>query len=360
MGLVIMNNVDDGPAQLADLGYGCQILSIDGVNVTDLDSWANVTAPAAGSLVNVTYFLEGEVRSKEVFSGVALISVSNGLPAYDSGMRSGMLMASLNDTLITNENDLKEALGLTLPFQTVNVTVLQWDAGSEDYLVLAGLTQVTLDSRKAYLEDNGFDVPSDYQDVGFLGINSAYLGAGVLEPETILLAMTNPYRNVESAGDFVTASLRYIAFPFIGLSPIQSPLADLFETTGYLAWMSIGTVLDHRQLSLLDILAEPDGRSDQRPASGAARWRLSVQGRHGFRCGEAPQGTERGGKEPDRGPDLTGAFLPDTLPDPMAGHRAAVQLDLKNHAPQGAPLFILSLHSGHSSKSKALKLENTS
>ncbi len=98
-----------------------------------------------------------------------------------------------------------------------------------------------MDSRKAYLEDNGFDVPSDYQDVGFLGINSAYLGAGVLEPETILLAMTNPYRNVESAGDFVTASLRYIAFPFIGLSPIQSPLADLFETTGYLAWMSIGT-----------------------------------------------------------------------------------------------------------------------
>jgi membrane-associated protease RseP (regulator of RpoE activity) len=240
-GPVIMNNVDDSPADLADLGYGCQILSIDGVNVTDLDSWANVTAPAAGSLVNVTYFLEGNIRSKEVFSGVALTSVSKGLPAYDSGMRSGMLMASLNDTLITNENDLKEALGLTLPFQTVNVTVLQWDAGSGDYLVLAGLTQVTLDSRKAYLEDNGFDVPSDYQDVGFLGINSAYLGAGVLEPETILLAMTNPYRNVESAGDFVTASLRYIAFPFIGLSPIQSPLADLFETTGYLAWMSIGT-----------------------------------------------------------------------------------------------------------------------
>ncbi len=68
-------------------------------------------------------------------------------------------------------------------------------------MVVAGLTQVTSGSRTAYLEDSGFDVPSNSRDVGFLGINSAYLGAGVLEAETILLAMTDPYRNVESAGD---------------------------------------------------------------------------------------------------------------------------------------------------------------
>ena len=101
-------------------------------------------------------------------------------------------MASLNDTLITNEHDLKEALGLdsAVPDRQRHRPAI--GRGIDDYLVVAGLTQVTLDSRKTYLEDNGFDVPSDYQDVGFLGINSAYLGAGVMEPETILLAMTDP------------------------------------------------------------------------------------------------------------------------------------------------------------------------
>lgn len=240
-GPVIMSTIGDGPADVADLGFGCQVLSIDGVNVTNLESWVNVTAPAAGSLVNVTYFYKGDILSKQVISGVALTSVSNDYPAYDSGMRSGMILASLNDTQIRNEGDLKDALALTLPFQTVNVTVMQWNGTMANYVIVAGLTQVTLDSREAYLKDNGFNVPSDFEDVGFLGINSAYLGAGVLEPETILLTMSDPYRNVNSAGDFVTASLRYIAFPFTGLSPMQSPLGDIFETTGYLAWMSIGT-----------------------------------------------------------------------------------------------------------------------
>ncbi len=158
-GPVIMSTIDDGPADVADLGYGCQVLSIDGVNVTTLESWINVTAPTAGTLVNVTYFYKGDVLSKQVISGVALTSVSKDYPAYESGMRSGMILASFNDTQIRNEGDLKDALGLTLPFQTVNVTVMQWNGTMANYVIVAGLTQVTLDSREAYLRDNGFSVP---------------------------------------------------------------------------------------------------------------------------------------------------------------------------------------------------------
>jgi membrane-associated protease RseP (regulator of RpoE activity) len=152
-------------------------------------------------------------------------------------MEAGEILAELNGTVIHNDQDLKDALANTYPYETVSVTVLKYDEAAGMYKVVPSITNVTLTSKKQYYLDNNIALPSDFVEVGFMGINSAYLGASVNDPNDILTTLAHPYSGTNDFGSFVKNSLYYIALPFYGLAPVQSPLTDIFVPTGIFAWM---------------------------------------------------------------------------------------------------------------------------
>jgi membrane-associated protease RseP (regulator of RpoE activity) len=227
---------EDSPALHAGIGFGMQLMDIGGVPIETVDDFNSLSFDP-GSSIAVTYYFSGELKSSSATAGVALVDVSHGLPAYSVGLRTGMILAMLNDTIIRNQQDLEDILDLTNAGQTVSLRALYYEESSQSYEVFSA-TSITLTSRNAYLQDvSPGSVNESTPDRGFMGINSAYLGMGVGSPDAILQLLANPLAGVDDPLDFFGASLRFIALPFQGLAPVESPLADLFVPTGLLAWM---------------------------------------------------------------------------------------------------------------------------
>jgi membrane-associated protease RseP (regulator of RpoE activity) len=224
---------DNGPADIADLKFGMQIVEIDGFAIDDVDAYRNVTAPEPGSTVTLSYFFEDELRQSTVFSGVVITSVTGDFPADDAGIEKGMIVHTFNGTVIHNEEEFSQALKATLPGQTVEAVMLEYDDATDTYIIAEDIGAVTLESRMEYLLDVAPDeVDDDFEDYGMLGVNSAYLGAAVNSPENILSILAHPYRNADSVGEYISGSLVYLALPFMGLAPVPPAVADLFEPTG--------------------------------------------------------------------------------------------------------------------------------
>jgi membrane-associated protease RseP (regulator of RpoE activity) len=234
-GPVVVTVADNSIASMNSYQFGTQVISVNGGTVSDIYSWQNASAPNAGAMVNLSYYYKGTQYNVSMPSGVEVTGVTKGYPAYNAGIQSGMLIYSFNDTLIKNENDLRVALHNTHGGQTVNITVMSYHSDTKAYENVSSITNVTLLSRADYLRSSGSSVPSGFVDYGFMGINSAYLGAGVVNVEVLSQRLASPYANMQSPGDFVTDTLRYISLPFIGLSPVQSPVTELFQTNGLMA-----------------------------------------------------------------------------------------------------------------------------
>ncbi|MBM4237768.1 MAG: PDZ domain-containing protein, partial [Euryarchaeota archaeon] len=121
---VVVSTIGDGPGAHAGIGFGAQIVRIDGHEILFRDDFENFSAPAPGANVTVEYYYAGELLGKEVVSGVTVTQTASGLPAAEAGIKPGMIIASVNDTIIRNDTDFKRAMALTLPYQKVNITLL--------------------------------------------------------------------------------------------------------------------------------------------------------------------------------------------------------------------------------------------
>lgn len=232
---IVVSLADNGPAEMAGLRFGAQIVQMDDTTIGTYDDFYQFSGPDPGEKVNVSYYYEGELRTTEVFAGVLLTSISSGYPADEAGLEPGMIIYSLNDTVIRNDNDLKDVLRSTVGGQTVNVTALVYDGNADQYVPEPSVTTVTLMSRLAYYQEvSPGSIDDEFEDYGFMGINSAYMGAGVNGPDIILDRLATPYKGADDLNSYVTSSLRYIALPFYGLAPLTSTITDLYEPQG--AW----------------------------------------------------------------------------------------------------------------------------
>ena len=232
-GPVVVQVGADSPAFHADIQFGAQIVEVGSYRVLSPDDLDNISAPDPGNPVEVDYYFKGTQYMKEVCSGVAITQASGDLPAANAGIRAGMILASINDTIIRNPDDFRNVMSFTRPHQVVNVTVLAYNSTTEWYVEVTSITNVTLASRNDYLRQAGQD-PGDESDIGFLGVNSAFIGAMATSPELLLRTFAHPFHGADSLEDMFRGFIIYIALPFRGLAPVQSPLTDLFVVDGAL------------------------------------------------------------------------------------------------------------------------------
>ena len=237
---VVVGIGDNSPASHAGLLFGMQIVEVIGFTVIAPADIERISLPDPGSNVTITYYYKNALESRQVTSGLALVEVSQNLAAYNAGLTKGMIIASLNDTTIRNQTDLESTLAKTRPHQTVNITALAYYPNQGGYAPI-DLHTISLGSKLEYYQKvNPSLINSTFKDVGFLGINSAYVGALLTTPDKILQRLAHPLTGVDDTGKFIGATLLYIALPFQGLAPVESPLADLFVPGGALGGLPAG------------------------------------------------------------------------------------------------------------------------
>jgi membrane-associated protease RseP (regulator of RpoE activity) len=229
---VIVSVLEGGPANIAGLEYGDQIVTINGVEVPD-GGYSTVNAANPNETVSVSYYHGTELRQAEVVSGVVILTTSQGLPADNAGLEAGMILSSINGTVIKDEAGFKSALLAILPGSTVPITALSYNATTAQYED-AGVTTLTTISKNDYYQST---YGQSAENISFIGVNTAYLGATTSDPQVILDVLGSPFAGDDSVDEYIYDLLYYIALPFYGLQPLSPPLSEIFEPTGIFAWM---------------------------------------------------------------------------------------------------------------------------
>lgn len=231
---VVIGDGKDSPAFYAGVGYGMQVMEISGVPIDTVSDF-NSLEFEPGANVTVSYYYQGSMEESQVTAGVTLVDVSQGLAADKAGLEVGMILAMLNGTIIHNQIDLQAALNDTIPYTEVSLRSLQYDADVDAYVVTP-IDSITLSSRKDYyMQVDPSLVNESFVDHGFLGVNTAYMGMMVTSPELMLQRLAHPLAYADDPASFVGSTLLFIALPFQGLAPLESPLTDLFVPTGFMA-----------------------------------------------------------------------------------------------------------------------------
>jgi len=240
-GALVVGVVEDSPASMAGITPYSIVTSVDG---NDIVSAADVEDRVAtpGAEVNVTYYFSGEViTATDVTDGLVVAFVVEGYAASDTGLESGMILVSLNDTTITSIGKLTSVMADTRSGQVVNVTIMSYDPDADAYLVDGDIAEITLSDKHDFYEEFYPDENSDsYSGKGYLGGGFIMLGLDAREPDHYAQLLAHPFRGDESVDDVSMSWLRLIALPFLDLAPLRSPVTDLYEPGGGLSWMPDG------------------------------------------------------------------------------------------------------------------------
>jgi membrane-associated protease RseP (regulator of RpoE activity) len=156
--------------------------------------------------------------------GVLVSAVEVDWPAYEAGLRPGMLIQKINNTTISDEDAFQYAMARTHANQTVAITVRVRGSAKTLNATLANKYDYyyALDPRLALPEYNG---------TGFLGI-------AVSNPERLSAFLARPLRSADDFKGTVANAVEYGAgLVFRRFIPFPQWFTDIYEPTGALAFL---------------------------------------------------------------------------------------------------------------------------
>lgn len=220
------------PGDLAGLGAGMVITELNGVSITSIDDFINAPSVLPGTPISVIYDFHGTTYDIDLVSGIYIESVVNGSPAQSTGMEKGMIIYSVDGTVICNVSQFNQLMSTTVPEQNVSITMMQYDEDTEQWFNVSTIQSIILGTGAS--------------SKGYMGVTTSYAGLGVLTPDILLQIIRNPYSDTETASDVIFDTLRYLALPFSGLSPIPDDLTWVFDNSGPLSgeafWFTVNMV----------------------------------------------------------------------------------------------------------------------
>ncbi len=234
--------VEGSPAYYSDIPQTSVIVSVGGVAVSSPSDLEDISTIDPGTEVSVEYYFSGDLTTAEglVYGLVVSYSVE-GYAAGDGGLSAGMVLASLNGTVVRNMDDLRDAMDLTTAGQVVDVSVLSYDESADGFVVDPDVTSLTLsDKHVFYAEFYPGDNEDSYIGDGYLGAGFLPLGLNLREPDYYASMLASPFEGDRDLDDFSMSWLRLIALPFLDLAPVRSPVTDLYEPSGAVSWMPDG------------------------------------------------------------------------------------------------------------------------
>jgi len=231
--------VEDSPAYLSGISAFSVITSIDGVPITSSHNFTSRESLSPGSTVTVQYYFKGALHTaSNVTDGVVVAYTTAGFAASEYGLKPGMVLRSINDTLVGNLEGLSATMNLTRADKFVNATVMSYDASAGRFVVNGSVTQILLSDKHAYYAKYyPGENKEEYRGMGYLGAGFLPMGVSSRDANYYSGVLANPFAGDRSLHDFSMSWLRLIALPFLDLAPIRSPVSDLYHPSGSLAWM---------------------------------------------------------------------------------------------------------------------------
>jgi len=237
-GALAIGAVEGSPASRAGIAPGSVVLSIGGEEVVDATAWEERASPAPGSLVEIAYVFGGDHGTATVVDGVVIAYVVEGFAGHTYGLRTGMVIVSLDDTPVRNVEAFSDIMSGTRSGQTVNVTAMEYVDETGEFEVASSVTEIVLSNKyDYYAEYDPDDNDPSYDGVGYLGVGALDLGLDVRDVDFYSGLLSNPFEGDKDFSDFSMSWLRLIALPFLDLAPVRAPITDLYEPAGSMAWM---------------------------------------------------------------------------------------------------------------------------
>jgi membrane-associated protease RseP (regulator of RpoE activity) len=228
----------DSPASRSGIQQYTLITSINGTKITSAESIFNISGIQPGTKVRLQGLYRGSHIEYECYAGVSLIEIVKGFPAEEGGLKPGMILISIeghsNTTRIMNQNDLSRTLSWMMPGDRINVSVYEWEKNRSSY-IMRSFAGITLTSKYEYYAKYAPGLNrEEYKSVAFLGITSGYMGMIFVDTEDLIRPSAAPFSGAESVTDYFLSGLRFLSLPLLGLSPIDSPVSDLYAPGGVL------------------------------------------------------------------------------------------------------------------------------
>ena len=241
-GALTVGVVENSPADIAGISPTSVIVSVGGTPVASSDEM-DIIHSEPGDLTSIEYYYGGELyRAEEVVDGIVVSFTTDGYAAAEAGLELGMVLVSLNGTVLTTVQDLSDAMALTHAGQVVDVTVMSYDPAAGSFTLDASITSIALSDKhdfyEEYLPDDNLE---SYAGCGYLGGGFLWLGIDYRDVDFYSNVLAHPFEGDEGIRDVSMSFLRLIALPFLDLAPIRSPVTDLYEPSGSLSWMPDGT-----------------------------------------------------------------------------------------------------------------------
>jgi len=237
-GALAVGVVEGSPLGRAGIVPSALIVSVAGQPVTngsDLDGDSYATP---GTEVTIQYYFKGELNSTEAVYGVVVAYVAEDFAAYNAGMTTGMVIVSLNGIPLSTTSDLSDAMSGLGAGETVPVSVMSFNESQGGFVVDGSIASVTLSDKWDYYDEY---LPSEnepsFRGVGYLGGGFLNLGIRAQDADYYSSILAHPFEGNEDLSDFSRSWLRLVALPFLDLAPVRSPVTDLYEPSGSMAWM---------------------------------------------------------------------------------------------------------------------------
>jgi membrane-associated protease RseP (regulator of RpoE activity) len=234
-GAVAISVTPNSPAEKFGISVWSEILSVDGQTVSNASDLNNLFFIDPGGSANVSILYSGSKTTVEVPKGVVITSVTPGLPADAAGIKVGMIVADVNNTPIYTLAQFKSVIENTTHSASVSITVLKYGydpmRGKNWFVKEPNITSIFLTSKWTYFALNYPDQnKAEYRNVSYMGVGSSVFGVLGADPDYVINQYAKPF-----SGNVATSSLRLIALPFLGFTPVEGPMADLYEPTGAFA-----------------------------------------------------------------------------------------------------------------------------
>ncbi len=214
---VIVDVSGGSPADISDIGTGMVVVGMGGVQIDSISDFFSYNASDPGDEITVNMVKDDRQFDIDMVSGVMIESAPSNRPAAQAGLEAGMLIKSIDGETIRGMDDFNRVMDGTEVGQNISMLMLERTDGEWQQ---AGPFEITLT-----------DGP---EDKGYIGVTSSFAGMGVNTPDAILGFLKDPYGGSEGINGYVMDTLRYLALPFIGLSPMPAELTWLFPTGGAL------------------------------------------------------------------------------------------------------------------------------
>ena len=193
---------------------------------------ASFAEPGAEVRVHMIYRAEQVVL--EMPGGIVITAVYEG-PGYDAGLKPGMIIRSLNDTIINTLSEFRSVTENSSYHESVNITLLSQgydqSQGKPWFVEDPSIRTINLTSKWIYYYTHFRDLnKEEYQNVSYMAVSAAPLGILVQDPEYLTDIYTLPFGGPGGSEGFV-------GLPFTGYWPVTSPASDLYEPTGIYSFL---------------------------------------------------------------------------------------------------------------------------